>query len=229
MRTVRRVPLLLWTLPLTAVVVGAIVAAAIGREWALAFVALLAGTAAIAIVTESFLGEDGDTERPPVRDRRRWPAVTLAAIAAAAIVAALLGSRHDDVADATSSAGGAAATQTVRDFLVAAYVDGNGYSACGYLSQGEQEKVAATVPSSTCRDVLNTPADSIQLGALTSSRRVRDLPGRVRLSGGTATVRLGDAAFALRPATPAEQSDFAAPASFWRITSGVTALLETRS
>jgi hypothetical protein len=226
-RRVERVGLLLWTAPLAALMVAAVVAAAeIDKDWAVALAcgALVATVVAMAVVTRSFLSDVEGEDPEAARASARWPVLALAAIAIAAILIAFLGSRHDVVAAATTSDTSAAAEQTVREFLVAAYVDGDGEAACGYLSLDEQRKVAVTEPSGRCSDALNGPAAPSQLAALTTSR-VRDLPARVQLSSGGATVRLGGGVFLLRPATAAEQSQFHAPAGYWRIASGVTALL----
>jgi hypothetical protein len=227
-RPVDRVPLLLWAATLAALMVGAIVAVAeIDKDWALALacVGLVATAVAMAVVTRSFLlDEEGeDFEAPPASGR--WPALALAAIAAAALSIAFLGSRHDEVAAATSPDTSVAAERTVREFLLAAYVDGDGESACGYLSRHEQRQVAVPGRSTTCRDVLNDLAGPPELAALTTPRQVRDLPARVRLARGGVTVRLGGGVFLLRPATAEEQSQFNAPPGYWRISSGVTALL----
>jgi hypothetical protein len=228
-RLVEHVPLLLWTVPLAALMVGAILAMVeIDKDWAvvLACVALVATALAMAVVTRSFLSDEegGEPEARPASVR--WPVLALAAIAAASITIAVLGSRHDDeVAAATASDTPVAAAQTVREFLVAAYVDGDGELACGYLSLHEQREVAASRPSTTCREALNDPAGAPALAALTSPRQVRDLPARVQLAGGGATVRLGGGVFLLRPATAEEQSQFNAAPGYWRIASGVTALL----
>ena len=227
-RLAAHVPLLLWAAALAALVVGAIVAASeTDKVWVLVLAcgALAATAMAMAIVTRSFLldEEDEDSEAPRASARR--PALALAAIATAAIVIAFLGSRHDDVAAATTSGTPADAERTVRDFLVAAYVGGDGEAACGYLSTHEQRQAAVFGRSTTCRDVLNDAAGPPALAALKSPRRVRDLPARVKLAGGGATVRLGGGVFLLQPATPAERSQFNAPPGYWRIASGVTALL----
>jgi hypothetical protein len=227
-RLIERVPLLLWTAPLAGLMVGAILAATrIDKDWAvaLALVALVASVGAMAVVTRSFL-LDEDTEGPPARrDGVRWPVLGLAAIAAASVVIALLGSRHDDVAVATSSGTSAAAEQTVRDFLVAAYVDDDGGAACGYLSLDAQHQAAVARGAPTCRQALNNPAGPAALAAVTSPGQVRDLAARVTLAGGGATVRLGGAVFVLRPATAAERAQFNAAPGYWRIVSGATALL----
>ena len=65
-RLVEHVPLLLWTAPLAALIVGAIVAVAeIDKVWAvaLACVALVATTVAMALVTRSFLLDKGRRRR----------------------------------------------------------------------------------------------------------------------------------------------------------------------
>jgi lysylphosphatidylglycerol synthetase-like protein (DUF2156 family) len=227
-RLVEHVGLLLWTAPLAALVVAAIVAVAmIDTAWAVALAcgALVAAAAAMAVVTGSFLrDEDGaDSETP--RSSTRWSVLALAAVATAAITVAFLGGRHDEVAAATASDSSATAERTVRDFLVAAYVDGDGEVACGFLSQDEQHQVAITEPSMRCGDALSGPASPSQLAALTTSQQVRDLPARVQPSNGGATVRVGGGVFLLRPATAKEQAQFNAPADYWRIADGVTALL----
>jgi hypothetical protein len=226
-RLVERVPLLLWTAPLAGLMVAAILAAAeIDKGWAvaLALAALVATAGAMAVVTRSFL-LDEDSEGPQARRGSvRWPALGLAAIAAVSVAVAFLGSRHDDVAAATSSDTSAAAEQTVRDFLVAAYVDDDGAAACGYLSLDAQHQAAVAGRSPTCRDALNNPAGPPALAGLTSPGEVRALHARVTLAGGGATVRLGGALFVLRPATAAEQAQYNTAPGYWRIASGVTAL-----
>jgi lysylphosphatidylglycerol synthetase-like protein (DUF2156 family) len=227
-RLVEHVPLLLWTAPLAALIVGAVVAVAeIDKVWAvaLACVALVATTVAMALVTRSFLLDEEDDEAEAPRASARRPAAALAVIAAAALAIAFLGSRHDEVAAATWSDTPVAAEKTVREFLVAAYVDGDGEAACGYLSLHEQRAVAVSGGSVSCRNALNDLTGPPELAALTSPRQVRDLPARVQRRGGTTTVRLGGGVFLVRPATPADQSQYAAPPGYWRIASGVTALL----
>jgi hypothetical protein len=228
-RLVERVPLLFWTAPLAALMVGAIVAVVeIDKDWALALacVALVATVVAMALVTRSFLSDEDGEEPGTRRASVAWPALALAAIATVSIAVAFLGSRHDDVVAATSSDTSVDAEQTVRDFLVATYVDTDGEAACGYLSLHEQRQVTAFAGSTTCRDALNDPAAASELAAaMTTSRQVRDLPAGVTLAGGDATVRLGGGVFLLRPATAKDQSQFNAPPSYWRIDSGVTALL----
>jgi hypothetical protein len=228
---VERVPLLFWAVALAALMVGAILAVAeIDKDWAvaLACAALVATAAAMAVVTRSFLldEEDADGESPDAgRASARWPALALAAIAAAALIVAFLGSRHDEVAAATSSDTSVTAEKTVREFLVAAYVDGDGEAACGYLSLHEQRQVAVAVQTTTCRNALNDGAGPPELTALTSPLQVRDLPARAQFAGGGATVRLGGGVFLLRPTTAVDQAQFNAPPGYWRIASGVTALL----
>jgi hypothetical protein len=227
-RLVEHVPLLLWTAPLAALMVGAIVAVAeIDKDWAvaLACVALVATTVAMAVVTRSFLLDEDDEDPEAPRASARRPALALAAIAAAALAIAFLGSRHDEVAAATSSDTPVAAEKTVREFLVAAYVDGDGEAACGYLSLHEQRAVAVSGRSVSCRNALNDLTGPPELAALTSPLQVRDLPARVRLAGSGTTVRLGGGVFLVRPATAADQAQYEAPPGYWRIASGVTALL----
>jgi hypothetical protein len=211
--------------------VAAIVAVVeIDKDWALALacVALVATVVAMALVTRSFLSDEDGEEPEARRASVGWPALALAAIATVSIAIAFLGSRHDDVAAATSSDTSVAAEQTARDFLVAAYVGTDGEVACGYLSLHEQRQVAVFEGSTTCRDALNDPAGASELAAaMTTSRQIRDLPASVTLAGGDATVRLGGAVFLLRPATAEDQSQFNAPPSYWRIASGVIALLRS--
>jgi hypothetical protein len=216
-RAVRRLPLLLWAVVLAAAAVGGIIAVAeIGTGWmvALAVAALLATTASMMLVVEGFLTDEEGGDRRPARAPMRLTLLGVAAIAVAALVIALVVPRYDDATAATSSGTGAAATQTIREFLVAAYVDGDGDAACGYLSLGEQDKLAAAETSGACSDALE---------ALTTDKQVRDLPAGVTLSDGAATVRIGGGVFVLRPATGAEQSQFGAPPTYWRIASGVSA------
>jgi hypothetical protein len=227
-RLIERVPLLLWTAPLAGLMVGAILAATeIDKGWAmaLALLALVATVGAMAVVTQSLLLDDDGEDPQERRGSVRWPALGLAAIAAVSIAVAFLGSRHDEVAAATSSDTSTAAEQTVRDFLVAAYVDDDGAAACGYLSLHEQRQVTVARRLPTCREALNDPAGPPALAGLTSPGQVRALHARVTLTGGGATVRLGGAVFVLRPATAAEQAQFNTAPGYWRIASGVTALL----
>src|SRR5919107_830455 len=168
-RLVERVGLLLWVAPIAALMVAAIVAVAeIDKDWAVALAcgALVAATVAMAVITRSFLSDEDGEDPAATRASARWPALALAAIAAASLAIAFLGSRHDDVAAATSPDTPAAAEQTVREFLVAAYVDGDGASACGYLSPHEQRQVAVTGSSTSCREVLNDAAGPPALAGL---------------------------------------------------------------
>jgi hypothetical protein len=196
---------------------------------ALACGALVATVVAMAVVVRSFLFDEDGADPAAPGASARWPALALAGIATAALALAFLGSRHDEVAAATSRDTPVAAEQTVREFLVAAYVDGDGESACGYLSANEQRQVAVTGGSTRCRDAMNGLAGPAQLSALATPRQVRDLPARVQLSRAGATVRVGGRVFLLRPATAGEQSQFNAPPGYWRIASGVTALVRAGS
>jgi hypothetical protein len=227
-RQVDRVPLLIWAAALAALMVGAIVAATqIDTGWAvaLACLGLVATAVAMAVVTRSFLADLQDEDPQAPSAFARWPALALGAVAAAAIAIAFFGTRQDEVAAATSSATSVTAARTVRQFLVAAYVDGDGEAACSYLSQQEQRQAAVAGQSTTCRDALNHPAGPPELAALTSPRQVRDLPAHVQLAGGDATIRAGGRVFLLRPATAAERAQYNAAPGYWRISSGVTSLL----
>jgi positive regulator of sigma E activity len=75
-RLVEHVPLLLWTVPLAALMVGAILAMVeIDKDWAvvLACVALVATALAMAVVTRSFLSDEEGGEPEARRASVRWP------------------------------------------------------------------------------------------------------------------------------------------------------------
>jgi hypothetical protein len=226
-RLTTRLPLLAWVVALAAVVIGALAAVAeLDDGWAvaLAVVAAVAATPTVAIVARDELAETDEPPAARVFGVSR-PAAVLGTTAVAALAVAAYGTSTEARAVATSRATAATAVRTVRDFLVAAAVDHNGEAACGVLTRAEQQRVGAPADGE-CRQVLDDGSLRDPDGAATEAA-VRALPAAVAVRGRRATVRLGTgggaAAFVLEPATFAEQSQFNAPSSAWRIAAGVTA------
>jgi hypothetical protein len=230
-RLTTRIPLLIWIVALSGVVIGSVVGLAeLDDGWtaAAAIVAGLAAITTIAIVARDELAEADQPLATRVLGVRP-AAAALGAVAVAALAIAVYGGLSDDSAASTAQATPASAANTVRDFIIAASVGDNGEAACGYLTTAEQASVGAT-GGVGCRQVLNDGIPS-PIGAA-SDAAVRALHTAASVTGGRATVRLGTGnsamSFVLERATAAEQSQFNAPGGIWRIAGGATSVLHER-
>ncbi|MEA2322463.1 MAG: hypothetical protein QOD81_2313 [Solirubrobacteraceae bacterium] len=234
-----RLPLLLGIVVSVAVMIGAIVALAeVDDVWtvAIAIAAAVATMTTIAIVVRDELADTGDEPAavdpsPAARRLRvRGSVAVLGIVVVAAVAIAVRSATSDQQATSTAAATPASAVNTVRDFIIAASVSGNGEAACGYLTTAEQAGIGAT-DGVGCRQALNDGVSS-PIGAA-SDAVARALHAIVSVHGGRATVRLGTgpgaATFVLERATAAEQTQFNAPASIWRIADGATVALHGRA
>jgi hypothetical protein len=110
-----------------------------------------------------------------------------------------------------------------RDYITDGVVDNNGSLACGYLTLAQQSE-ASKVAGGECRQAF-VRAD-FKLGGqdINTQREVDGLNAHTTVEGSRATVRLsrgGDAVqFRLAKADSAEQQQFQAPNSEWRIAGG---------
>jgi hypothetical protein len=149
-------------------------------------------------------------------------AVTAAiAVGAFAVAAAMT---HDDDS--------ATPEHTVRDFLVSAVAEHNGFQACRYVTRRSLLALHAAEPRGmSCEAALSSYA-RLTLGGerVDSEAQVKALTYRVAdESGGSARVSVsahgGSRTFVLRRATRRELEEFHAPPTPWRIDSGVERLL----
>jgi hypothetical protein len=151
--------------------------------------------------------------------RRRTPALALALLA----VTPLAACTRNEPAGAVARAGDNP-VKAVKDYLVNAAVDQNGYQACVYLTEAEQRAAAARSGGPECRQGFDLA--TLRLGGRTieTVHQVERLAASASVRGDRARVRLstnGDsAAFELVKATPAETSEFLAPDTEWRIAGG---------
>jgi hypothetical protein len=150
---------------------------------------------------------------------RCTPALALALLAATPLAACT----RNEPAGAVARAGDNP-VKAVKDYLVNAAVDQNGYEACVYLTGTEQRAAVARSGGPECRQAFDLA--TLRLGGQTieTALQVKRLAARASVRGDRATVRLsrnGDsAAFELVKATPAETNEFLAPDTEWRIAGG---------
>jgi hypothetical protein len=221
--------MLLRIIALVAILVGAVVATAQTRAWwtvALAVAGLLIATYLTAASMRRLLAVDDDAD-PQEPGRRRFAALSIAAIAA--VVLAVTLPVDESAAVSTARPTAAAAADTVRSFLATAVLDDNAYAACQYLTAAEQQRVAELAGGDqTCRDALSATQPSLDairsegaLHALALHAAIRDGAADVTASPpGRATVR-----FVLVRTTSAQAATFEAPPAAWRIADGATAVL----
>jgi plasmid replication initiation protein len=234
-----RLPLLLWIVVSVAVMIGAIVALAeVDDVWTVAIGIAAAGATmtTIVVAVRDELADTGDepaaVDPPPAARRLRVHAsvAVLGIVVLATVAIAVRTATSDHQATSTAAATRASAVNTVRDFIVAASVSGNGEAACGYLTTAEQASIGAT-DGVGCRQALNDGVSSSIRAA--SDAAARALHAIVSVHGGRATVRFGTGAgaatFVLERATAAEQTQFNEAASIWRIADGATVALHGRA
>ena len=106
---------------------------------------------------------------------------------------------------------------TVQSFLTDALVEQNPVTACSYLTPNARKSFE---PAQDC----TTFFGSARLDAITSDRQVQDLTYRVSGDGAARVVGVDGLTFVVRPATAADQTEFHAPPTTWRIDSSVSAL-----
>ena len=121
----------------------------------------------------------------------------------------------------------------VRDFLVSGVLDHNGYQACVNLTTAEQRKVTRRARVGECREAFETARLALDGHQIQTVHEVEQLPARVTRAGKRADVLLGSgkssADFRLVTADPAEQEEFLAPDTEWRIARGALPLVPNRA
>jgi hypothetical protein len=147
---------------------------------------------------------------------------TALALALLAVIP-LAGCTRNEPAGAVARAGDNP-VKAVKDYLVNAAVDQNGYEACVYLTSSEQRAAATRSGGPECRQAFDLA--TLRLGGQTidTVRQLEGLAANASVRGNRATVRLtkngGSAVFELVKATPAETNQFLAPDTEWRIAGG---------
>lgn len=148
-------------------------------------------------------------------------------VTAAIAVAALAGAAtftHDD--------GSGSPEHTVRDFLVSAVAEHDGFQACRYVTRRTLLEVHAAEPSGmSCEAALSADArltlgrDTVDTEAAVKALSYRAEPeagGHMRV---TVSAHGDSRTFVLRRGTRRELGEFEAPHTPWRIDAGVAALL----
>jgi hypothetical protein len=167
-------------------------------------------------------------ESPTSRDRRALRRTLIAFAATAAIaVGAFAGASaftHDD--------GSGTPAHTVRDFLIDAVADRDGFDACDYLTRRSVQQVLATEPRGmSCEAAVASYARLTLAGErIDTEAAVKALTYRaVRQSDGSERVTVSwhgeSRSFVLQRATHRELVEFGAPPTPWRIDSGLVELV----
>jgi hypothetical protein len=158
---------------------------------------------------------------------RQGLALTLAVVAGAVLLSACHHTGPEGEGPGTPP--GNDPVSVVRAFITDGVVDHNGYEACVYLTTRQQRAAARRVGAEECRQAfdlarLELGGSSIQtvheVEGLAASSSVRGNQARVRLTTGGASVE-----FRLVKADFAEQEQFEAPDTKWRIAGGELALI----
>jgi hypothetical protein len=111
---------------------------------------------------------------------------------------------------------------TVRDFLIDAVAEDDGFGACRYLTGHEMHAVRMLEPRGTsCEAALSTA----RLGSVDPESAIKHLAYHVEQRRDRARVTVAGHTFELRPATRRELTEFMAPPTPWRIDSGAAALV----
>jgi hypothetical protein len=152
--------------------------------------------------------------------RNRLALGALATAAFLAVVAVMLATQ-DRVSPARAADDPVAA---VRDFLTDGVVDNNGYAACGYLTISQQNAASRRAGVMECRDAFGEAALVLGRHSIQTVHQIRQLRARsiVRGDHGLVSLERGGAVlrFRLVKADVAEQEQFLAPSSGWRIAQG---------
>jgi hypothetical protein len=155
--------------------------------------------------------------------RHRLPAAALAAAALAALALSAC-ARNEP-----SGAPGSDPVTAVKEFLIDGTVDQNGYEACVFLTTHEQGAAARRVGGSECRQAFDLARLRLGGKVVDTVHEVDHLAASAAVDGGRASVRLTSAGqsirFELLKATSAEQAQFLAPDTEWRIAAGVVPLI----
>jgi hypothetical protein len=114
--------------------------------------------------------------------------------------------------------------KAVKEFLIDGSVDANGYEACVYLTTREQRAAARRSGGPECRQAFDLTTFRLAGQRIDTVHEVERLASSSSVDGDHAWVRLtknGDSAgFELVKATRAEQEQFQAPDTEWRIAAG---------
>lgn len=166
------------------------------------------------------------THSPTARDRRavRRAVLILGATAAIAVGAVAL------AAAVAHDTGSGTPEHTVRDFLIDAVVDSDGFGACRYVTRHALVEVHAVEPPGTsCEAALSSARLTLGGEIVDREAAVKRLSYHVERRDGRAWVTVGaDGAartFVLRRGSRRELAEFEAPPTPWRIDSGVDALV----
>jgi hypothetical protein len=212
-----------------AAVVAIVALAWFDAAWSLAL-ALAAAVAGVAITAVAIRSITADQDSSAALWSPRHAVLVFGCVAVATVALATTALRHDRSATQVGATA-AGATQTIRDFLAQAVVDGNDYVACQYLTQVEQQRVTRLSPgASGCRAaLLQTPP---AIAGATSMAGLRRLRMRTVVAGDHASTTVTGPGipalrFTLQRATGDDSVPFQAPRAAWRIDSGVEALLGT--
>lgn len=129
---------------------------------------------------------------------------------------------------AVARAGVGTPEATVRGYLVAAAVDGDGVSACRYLAQRSRAQLEHAT-GQTCESFFGDRTVWIGSEPIESSAQLAAAHYTVVAHGPDRLVTMTYAGqqirFLLTPATTVERQEYLAPATAWRIASGVTAVV----
>jgi hypothetical protein len=147
---------------------------------------------------------------------RRTPLIALALAAVTPIAAC---ARNEP-----SGAPKSDAVKAVKEYLVDGSIDQNGYAACVYLTTREQRAAAKRSGGPECRQAFDVATFRLGGRSIHTVHEVDRLSSTSSVHGDRASVRLaknGDSArFELVKATQAEQEQFLAPDTEWRIARG---------
>ena len=147
------------------------------------------------------------------------------------LIAGTVGATTRLIASDHAAAAAVGPTATVRQFLVAALVNRDGFQACSYLTPFEQGRVAGSDGAPLeCSAAMNRAR--LQLGhlTLTTSRSIlHDVTMTTRKVPGGVVVRVAHDGhshdFGLVPTSSTEPSAFGAAPTSWRINDGVQSLV----
>jgi hypothetical protein len=166
------------------------------------------------------------TSSPTARDRRavRRTLLVFGATAAIAVGVFVLATA------VARDTGSGSPTVTVRDFLLNAVAEHDGFGACRYLTRRALLEVDAVEPPHTsCEGALSSATLVLGKDRVDDESGVKRLPYRAERRGDRVrvTVSAGGAArtFVLRKGSRRELQEFQAPPTSWRIDAGVDALV----